>query len=67
MMLNLTFDFWPPGSFVSSWVKYYCTYQREPRRVTMVTFDPRASGKLVSSSSSVGAGREVIDQSAIDQ
>lgn len=48
-----TFDLCPSGSFVSSWVKYYCTYQREPRRVTMVTFDPRAAGKLVSSSSPV--------------
>ncbi|KAM9781523.1 rho GTPase-activating protein 26-like isoform 2-T3 [Syngnathus typhle] len=32
-------------SFVSSWVKYYCTYHREPKRVTMVLFDPKSGGK----------------------
>uniref|UniRef100_A0A673AY07 Rho GTPase-activating protein 26 n=1 Tax=Sphaeramia orbicularis TaxID=375764 RepID=A0A673AY07_9TELE len=33
-------------SFVSSWVKYYCTYHREPKRVTMVLFDPKSGGKM---------------------
>ncbi len=37
------------GSFVSTWVKYYCTYHREPKRVTMVLFDPKSGGKMVSS------------------
>uniref|UniRef100_A0A8C9W7F8 Rho GTPase-activating protein 26 n=1 Tax=Scleropages formosus TaxID=113540 RepID=A0A8C9W7F8_SCLFO len=32
-------------SFVSTWVKYYCTYQRESRRVTMVPFDQKSGGK----------------------
>ncbi|XP_077403141.1 rho GTPase-activating protein 26-like [Vanacampus margaritifer] len=32
-------------SFVSTWVKYYCTYHREPKRVTMVLFDPKSGGK----------------------
>uniref|UniRef100_A0A8C4EJH7 Rho GTPase-activating protein 26 n=1 Tax=Dicentrarchus labrax TaxID=13489 RepID=A0A8C4EJH7_DICLA len=35
-------------SFVSTWVKYYCTYHREPKRVTMVLFDPKSGGKMVS-------------------
>uniref|UniRef100_A0A673AXY1 Rho GTPase activating protein 26 n=1 Tax=Sphaeramia orbicularis TaxID=375764 RepID=A0A673AXY1_9TELE len=38
-------------SFVSSWVKYYCTYHREPKRVTMVLFDPKSGGKMVSEES----------------
>ncbi|KAA8586729.1 hypothetical protein FQN60_000565 [Etheostoma spectabile] len=33
------------SSFVSTWVKYYCTYHREPKRVTMVLFDPKSGGK----------------------
>ncbi|MFT7796203.1 rho GTPase-activating protein 26-like isoform X2 [Arapaima gigas] len=33
-------------SFVSTWVKYYCTYQREPRRVTMVPFDQKSGGRV---------------------
>ncbi|XP_026226943.1 rho GTPase-activating protein 26 [Anabas testudineus] len=33
-------------SFVSSWVKYYCTYHRDPKRVTMVLFDPKSGGKM---------------------
>ncbi|XP_069395853.1 rho GTPase-activating protein 26 [Paralichthys olivaceus] len=33
-------------SFVSTWVKYYCTYHREPKRVTMVLFDPKSVGKM---------------------
>ncbi|KAG5843346.1 hypothetical protein ANANG_G00149860 [Anguilla anguilla] len=33
-------------SFVSSWVKYYCTYHREPKRVTMVLFDQKSGGKV---------------------
>ncbi|KAL0994741.1 hypothetical protein UPYG_G00126560 [Umbra pygmaea] len=33
-------------SFVSIWVKYYCTYHREPRRVTMVLFDQKSGGKI---------------------
>uniref|UniRef100_A0A674NKD9 Rho GTPase activating protein 26 n=1 Tax=Takifugu rubripes TaxID=31033 RepID=A0A674NKD9_TAKRU len=36
-------------SFVSTWVKYYCMYHREPKRVTMVLFDPKSGGKMVSS------------------
>nr|XP_043898259.1 rho GTPase-activating protein 26-like [Solea senegalensis] len=32
-------------SFVSTWVKYYCRYHREPKRVTMVLFDPKSGGK----------------------
>ncbi|XP_031427624.1 rho GTPase-activating protein 26 isoform X3 [Clupea harengus] len=32
-------------SFVSTWVKYYCTYHREPKRVTMVLFDQKSGGK----------------------
>ncbi|XP_015204939.1 rho GTPase-activating protein 26 isoform X2 [Lepisosteus oculatus] len=33
-------------SFVSTWVKHYCTYYREPRRVTMVLFDQKSGGKV---------------------
>ncbi|XP_063059258.1 rho GTPase-activating protein 26-like [Engraulis encrasicolus] len=33
-------------SFVSTWVKYYCTYHREPKRVTMVLFDQKSGGKI---------------------
>ncbi|KAJ8408820.1 hypothetical protein AAFF_G00246380 [Aldrovandia affinis] len=33
-------------SFVSTWVKYYCTYHREPKRVTMVLFDQKSGGKV---------------------
>uniref|UniRef100_A0A673YZY2 Rho GTPase activating protein 26 n=1 Tax=Salmo trutta TaxID=8032 RepID=A0A673YZY2_SALTR len=32
-------------SFVSTWVKHYCTYHREPKRVTMVLFDQKSGGK----------------------
>uniref|UniRef100_A0AAY5L684 Rho GTPase-activating protein 26 n=1 Tax=Esox lucius TaxID=8010 RepID=A0AAY5L684_ESOLU len=31
--------------FVSTWVKYYCTYHRDPKRVTMVLFDQKSGGK----------------------
>uniref|UniRef100_A0A7N6AE30 Rho-type GTPase-activating protein 26 n=1 Tax=Anabas testudineus TaxID=64144 RepID=A0A7N6AE30_ANATE len=31
-----------------TWVKYYCTYHRDPKRVTMVLFDPKSGGKMVS-------------------
>ncbi|KAJ3589623.1 hypothetical protein NHX12_010468, partial [Muraenolepis orangiensis] len=34
------------SSFVSSWVKYYCMYQREPKRMTMVMFDQKSGGKV---------------------
>uniref|UniRef100_A0A8C7LC17 Rho GTPase activating protein 26 n=1 Tax=Oncorhynchus kisutch TaxID=8019 RepID=A0A8C7LC17_ONCKI len=34
------------GSFVSTWVKHYCTYHREPKRVTMVLFDQKSGGKV---------------------
>uniref|UniRef100_A0A673Z103 Rho GTPase-activating protein 26 n=1 Tax=Salmo trutta TaxID=8032 RepID=A0A673Z103_SALTR len=33
-------------SFVSTWVKHYCTYHREPKRVTMVLFDQKSGGKV---------------------
>ncbi|XP_037834811.1 rho GTPase-activating protein 26 isoform X2 [Kryptolebias marmoratus] len=33
-------------SFVSTWVKYYCTYHREPKKFTMVLFDPKSGGKM---------------------
>ncbi|XP_038148000.1 rho GTPase-activating protein 26-like isoform X1 [Cyprinodon tularosa] len=33
-------------SFVSTWVKYYCTYYREPKRFSMVGFDPKSGGKM---------------------
>uniref|UniRef100_A0A8C6SHJ6 Rho GTPase activating protein 26 n=1 Tax=Neogobius melanostomus TaxID=47308 RepID=A0A8C6SHJ6_9GOBI len=33
-------------SFVSTWVKYYCTYYKEPKRITMVLFDPKSGGKM---------------------
>ncbi|XP_072301725.1 rho GTPase-activating protein 26-like [Eucyclogobius newberryi] len=33
-------------SFVSMWVKYYCTYHREPKKITMVLFDPKSGGKM---------------------
>uniref|UniRef100_A0A4W3HC68 Rho GTPase-activating protein 26 n=1 Tax=Callorhinchus milii TaxID=7868 RepID=A0A4W3HC68_CALMI len=32
--------------FGSSWVKHYCTYQRESKRVTMVPFDQKTGGKV---------------------
>ncbi|MCJ8740510.1 hypothetical protein PDJAM_G00059830 [Pangasius djambal] len=31
--------------FVSTWVKYYCTYQRESKRLTVVLFDQKSGGK----------------------
>ncbi|KAL4631235.1 rho GTPase-activating protein 26-like [Arapaima gigas] len=34
-------------SFVSSWAKYYCSYDREPKRFTMVLFDQKSGGKVV--------------------
>ncbi|XP_029113083.1 rho GTPase-activating protein 26-like isoform X2 [Scleropages formosus] len=33
-------------SFVSSWAKYYCSYDREPKRFTMVLFDQKSGGKV---------------------
>ncbi|KAK3555363.1 hypothetical protein QTP86_014956 [Hemibagrus guttatus] len=33
-------------SFVSTWVKYYCTYQRESKRLTIVLFDQKSGGKI---------------------
>uniref|UniRef100_A0A8C9T591 Rho GTPase activating protein 26 n=1 Tax=Scleropages formosus TaxID=113540 RepID=A0A8C9T591_SCLFO len=38
-------------SFVSSWAKYYCSYDREPKRFTMVLFDQKSGGKVVSEES----------------
>ncbi|KAL1252471.1 hypothetical protein QQF64_017164, partial [Cirrhinus molitorella] len=35
-------------SFVSTWVKYYCIYHREPKRMTMLLFDQKSGGKNVS-------------------
>ncbi|XP_030649318.1 LOW QUALITY PROTEIN: rho GTPase-activating protein 26-like [Chanos chanos] len=32
--------------FVSTWVKYYCTYHRESKRVGMVLFDQKSGGKV---------------------
>uniref|UniRef100_A0A3P9NF08 Rho GTPase-activating protein 26 n=1 Tax=Poecilia reticulata TaxID=8081 RepID=A0A3P9NF08_POERE len=32
--------------FVSTWVKYYCTYHREPKKFAMVVFDPKSGGKM---------------------
>ncbi|XP_052393660.1 rho GTPase-activating protein 26 isoform X1 [Carassius gibelio] len=32
-------------SFVSTWVKYYCIYHREPKRMTMMLFDQKSGGK----------------------
>ncbi|XP_051536106.1 rho GTPase-activating protein 26-like isoform X1 [Myxocyprinus asiaticus] len=32
-------------SFVSTWVKYYCIYHREPKRMTMLLFDQKSGGK----------------------
>ncbi|XP_016123158.1 rho GTPase-activating protein 26-like [Sinocyclocheilus grahami] len=34
-----------PGSFVSTWVKYYCIYHREPKRMTMMLFDQKSVAK----------------------
>uniref|UniRef100_A0A674JTF4 Rho GTPase-activating protein 26 n=1 Tax=Terrapene triunguis TaxID=2587831 RepID=A0A674JTF4_9SAUR len=31
--------------FGTSWVKHYCTYQRESKRITMVSFDQKSGGK----------------------
>uniref|UniRef100_A0A8B9RE51 Rho GTPase-activating protein 26 n=1 Tax=Astyanax mexicanus TaxID=7994 RepID=A0A8B9RE51_ASTMX len=33
-------------SFVSTWVKYYCTYQRDSKRLSMVLFDQKSGGKI---------------------
>ncbi|XP_028668604.1 rho GTPase-activating protein 26-like isoform X3 [Erpetoichthys calabaricus] len=33
-------------SFVSMWVKYYCTYQRENKRFSMILFDQKPGGKV---------------------
>ncbi|XP_075457172.1 rho GTPase-activating protein 26 isoform X4 [Ascaphus truei] len=32
--------------FGTSWVKHYCTYQRETRQITMVPFDQKSGGKV---------------------
>uniref|UniRef100_A0A8C1SZQ2 Rho GTPase-activating protein 26 n=1 Tax=Cyprinus carpio TaxID=7962 RepID=A0A8C1SZQ2_CYPCA len=32
-------------SFVSTWVKYYCIYHREPKRMTMMLFDQKSGAK----------------------
>ncbi|XP_056586325.1 rho GTPase-activating protein 26-like isoform X2 [Triplophysa dalaica] len=32
-------------SFVSTWVKYYCIYHREPKRMTLLLFDQKSGGK----------------------
>ncbi|XP_078407030.1 rho GTPase-activating protein 26-like isoform X4 [Cetorhinus maximus] len=32
--------------FGSSWVKHYCTYQKEAKKVTMVPFDQKTGGKI---------------------
>ncbi|XP_038651735.1 rho GTPase-activating protein 26-like isoform X1 [Scyliorhinus canicula] len=32
--------------FGSSWVKHYCTYQKEGKKVTMVPFDQKTGGKI---------------------
>uniref|UniRef100_A0A3B5PUZ4 Rho GTPase-activating protein 26 n=1 Tax=Xiphophorus maculatus TaxID=8083 RepID=A0A3B5PUZ4_XIPMA len=32
--------------FVSTWVKYYCTYHRDPKKFAMVVFDPKSGGKM---------------------
>lgn len=32
--------------FGSSWVKHYCTYQKESKQVTMVPFDQKTGGKI---------------------
>ncbi|RXN26710.1 rho GTPase-activating 26 [Labeo rohita] len=34
-------------SFVSTWVKYYCIYHREPKRMTLLLFDQKSGGKNV--------------------
>ncbi|XP_056095099.1 rho GTPase-activating protein 26-like isoform X5 [Rhinichthys klamathensis goyatoka] len=31
--------------FVSTWVKYYCSYHREPKRMTLMLFDQKSGGK----------------------
>ncbi|XP_005302907.1 rho GTPase-activating protein 26 isoform X2 [Chrysemys picta bellii] len=31
--------------FGTSWVKHYCTYQRDSKRITMVPFDQKSGGK----------------------
>ncbi|XP_077053446.1 rho GTPase-activating protein 26-like isoform X6 [Siphateles boraxobius] len=33
-------------SFVSTWVKYYCSYHREPKRMTLMLFDQKSGGKI---------------------
>uniref|UniRef100_A0A673M3U7 Rho GTPase-activating protein 26 n=1 Tax=Sinocyclocheilus rhinocerous TaxID=307959 RepID=A0A673M3U7_9TELE len=35
-------------SFVSTWVKYYCIYHREPKRMAMMLFDQKSGAKNVS-------------------
>ncbi|XP_063784199.1 rho GTPase-activating protein 26 isoform X2 [Pseudophryne corroboree] len=32
--------------FGTSWVKHYCTYQRDTRQITMVPFDQKSGGKV---------------------
>lgn len=36
------------GHFGTSWVKHYCTYQRDSKQITMVPFDQKSGGKGVS-------------------
>lgn len=36
------------GHFSTAWVKHYCTYERESKRITMVPFDQKSGGKAVS-------------------
>nr|XP_033783158.1 rho GTPase-activating protein 26 isoform X4 [Geotrypetes seraphini] len=32
--------------FGTSWVKHYCTYEKESKRITMVPFDQKSGGKI---------------------
>lgn len=37
-----------PAPFGSSWVKHYCTYRKETKKFTMIPFEHRSGGKVVS-------------------
>lgn len=42
-------EYYFAGHFGTSWVKHYCTYQRDSKQITMVPFDQKSGGKGVSS------------------
>lgn len=41
----LNVEYYFAGHFGTSWVKHYCTYQRDSKQITMVPFDQKSGRK----------------------